>query len=149
MDEATSALRAAMETFLDRTAGGTDEEIAASDWALLEALADFRAAADQPNVLSWVPPVDELDEETGGDKVILVTSWFFAVNDAERVRTAGRARAVAAGGDPESEWLGTVSGVLNVLADQELDWPDIEAYEDIGLDIESAHFASQYLEARD
>lgn len=154
MDEAASALRAAVENFIDRTAGGSDEEIALSDQELLEALANFRAASDgpeRPNVLSWVPPVEELDDESGEDKVMLVATWFFAVEDAERALSAGRARAMAAGTeptDPEWEWLDTVSGVVNVLFDQELDWPDIDAYADLGLNVESAHFVSQYLEVQ-
>ena len=143
-------LRAAVAAFTERAtaSGGSDDDLAASEWALLRALADFRealASPEAPEVLGWVPPVEELDDDpTATDKVMQVATWFFSVADHDQVLVAGRERVAASAGG-EDVYVRTVSDVVGMLAEAEIDWPDPDQYEPMGLSVDSAHFFTQVL----
>lgn len=146
---AAEALRAAVAAFTERatTAGAGDDVLAASEWTLLRALADFRDALESPGapeVLGWVPPVEELDDRDSRDTVMQVATWFFSVVDADQVVVAGRERVAAATGG-EAVPVRTVSDVVGTLAEAEIDWPDFDDYATLGLSVESAHFFTQVL----
>lgn len=150
-----AALREAVVAFTSRATASdaADDELAASEWTLLRALADFRealASPDSPEVLGWVPPVEELDDEgvPATDKVMQVATWFFSVADSDQVLVAGRERvavAAAVASGVEAVPVRTVSDVVGMLAESEIDWPDVDAYESMGLSVDSAHFFTQVL----
>lgn len=146
MDEAATraaqVLREAVARFTEHAAGDGGPP---AEWDLLRALADYRAAlasSQGADVLGWVPPVDELDELDDGkgrDVVMQVATWFLTVADPRRVMSEGRRRLAA----PLP-----VEGIPDVvanLAEAEIDWPDVDAYEAMGLSVESAHFFTQEL----
>lgn len=146
MDEAATraaeVLREAVARLIEHAAG---DGRPAAEWDLLRALADYRAAlasSEGIDVLGWVPPVDELDvmdDRAGRDVVMQVATWFFSVADPQRVTSESRRRLA----DPVP--VRGISDVVANLADAEIDWPDVDAYEAMGLSIESAHFFTQEL----
>lgn len=152
--EASARVTAAVEE-LTRclTAGEPEDEVARRNLDVMRALAMYRDAADRPEtpaVLDWVPPiveVEELADELRTDRIVHTATWVFSVADQTKVVRGGRSRLSATGCDTSS--LRTSAEVVSALFDEELTWPDFQAYDELGLTLELVDATSQSLHPAD
>lgn len=158
MIDVTEAARQVDEAVRDLTAalvdGLPEDEVSRRNLAVLRALAAYRDAADRPEhpaVLSWVPPIVEVedldDEHEGRDKILHSATWVFTVDDHDAIVAAGRRRLAPT--ERGSANLDTSADVVSALFDEEMAWPDFQAYEEMGLSLAMVDFSSQTLVAVD
>ncbi|MQA80784.1 MAG: hypothetical protein GEV10_20270 [Streptosporangiales bacterium] len=121
----------------------SDDDVTACDWDVLRALAEYQDAAERPDnpaVLEWVPPLLEIEETAGPeDKVIQFATWVFTVTDEQRAVTGGAERLAGLGEERRPE---TAASVVGALVDEELAWPDIDAYGQLGLDLDLVRYST-------
>ncbi|MQA80781.1 MAG: hypothetical protein GEV10_20255 [Streptosporangiales bacterium] len=148
VDEAMRALTASLVD------GRPEDEVARRNLEVLRALAEYRDAANRPeypSVLSWVPPIVEVedldDEHEGRDKILHSATWVFTVDDHDKVVADGRRRLAPT--ERGNANLDTSADVVSALFDEEMTWPDFQAYEEMGLSLAVVDFSSQTLVALD
>lgn len=158
MNDVTAAAQLVDEAMRELTAalvdGLPEDEVARRNLEVLRALAAYRDAADRPEhpaVLSWVPPMVEVedldDEHAGRDKILHCATWVFTVDDHDRIVADGRRRLAPT--ERGNEGLDTSADVVSALFDEEMTWPDFQAYEEMGLSLAMVDFSSQTLVAID
>lgn len=139
VQQASQRLEAAVRALTDSLTASPqpEEEVSTCNWEVLRALAVYQDAADRPEnpaVLEWVPPLVEIEEDRDHDKVIQFATWVFSITDEQRAVSSGIRRL----GDrrDEEQRLDSAADVVGALFDQEQGWPDVEAYEQMGLELE-------------
>lgn len=132
-DAAQRLERAVRDLTTALTGEASAEEVTACDWEVLRSLAVYADAADRPEydtTLAWVPPLLDIEaEEDARAKVLHFATWVFAVDDEQRAMSA------TAPDGPERP-ITSAADVVSTRFDREATWPDIDAYEQLGLDLE-------------
>lgn len=136
-----NAVRALTRALTD--ADRSDDDVTACDWDVLRALAEYQDAAERPEnpaVLQWVPPLLEIEDTSGpDDKVIQFATWVFTVTDERRAVAGGAERLASLG---EERRPTTPAAVMGALVDEELAWPDVDAYGRLGLDLDLVRYST-------
>lgn len=143
------AIRSLTDTLTVGPAG--DDRVTARSWEVLRSLAAYRDAAlvpVNPAVLEWVPPLLEIEAaDRSRDKVIHFATWVFTVTDRTKAVAAGRARLAREPDDPRR--VESAADAVGILFDEDMTWPELREYEQLGLDLELVEHSSHTMLAPD